>query len=101
MGRWFEVLTVSNIRDSVNDVIAKYPIKKVSLFGSYAEGSADEDSDVDLLVEFFTANVSLFMLNTIKDEIENKLHKEVDLIHAPVDEDSLIKLNKVVDIYEQ
>jgi uncharacterized protein len=101
MGRWFEVLTVSNIRDSVNDIIAKYPIKKVSLFGSYAEGSADEDSDVDLLVEFFIVNVSLFMLNTIKDEIENKLHKEVDLIHAPVDEDSLIKLNKVVDIYEQ
>jgi len=93
--------TVNNIRESINDIIIKYPIKKISLFGSYADGSATEDSDIDLLVEFLSSNVSLFMLYDIKDEIENKLHKEVDLIHAPIDENSLIKINKVIDIYEQ
>ena len=95
------MLTVSNIRESVEDIIVKYPIKKISLFGSYAEGNANEDSDIDLLVEFLSANVSLFMLYDIKEEIENKLHKEVDLIHAPIDENSLIKINKLVEIYEQ
>jgi predicted nucleotidyltransferase len=95
------MLTVSNIRESVEDIIVKYPIKKISLFGSYAEGNANEDSDIDLLVEFLSANVSLFMLYNIEEEIENKLHKEVDLIHAPIDEDSLIKINKLVEIYEQ
>lgn len=95
------MLTVSNIRESVEDIIVKYPIKKISLFGSYAEGNANEDSDIDLLVEFLSANVSLFMLYDIKEEIKNKLHKEVDLIHAPIDENSLIKINKVVEIYEQ
>ena len=52
-------------------------------------------------MEFLSANVSLFMLYDIKEEIESKLHKEVDLIHAPIDENSLLKINKVVKIYEQ
>ena len=51
--------------------------KKISLFGSYADGNANEDSDIDLLVEFLSSNVSLFTLYNIKYEIENKLHKEV------------------------
>lgn len=95
------MLTVNNIKESVDDIVVKYPIKKISLFGSYAEGNANEDSDIDLLVEFLSENVSLFMLYNIKEEIENKLHKQVDLIHAPIDVNSLIKINKVVEIYEQ
>ncbi|MCX7883997.1 MAG: nucleotidyltransferase domain-containing protein [Caloramator sp.] len=95
------MLTASNIRESINDIVKKYPIKKISLFGSYADGNADEDSDIDLLIEFTSSNVSLFMLYDIKEEIENRLHKDVDLIHAPIDENSLIKISKVIDIYEQ
>lgn len=101
MSGWFRMLTVNNIKESVGDIITKYPIKKISLFGSYADGNANEDSDIDLLVEFLSTNVSLFMLYNIKEEIENKLNKEVDLIHAPIDENSLIKINKVIKIYEQ
>lgn len=95
------MLTLNEIKNLVSDIVIKYPIKKLSLFGSYADGCAKDDSDVDMLVEFLSANVSLFMLSDIKNEIEGKLNREVDLIHAPIDEKSLIKINKVVDIYEQ
>lgn len=95
------MLTLNEIKDAIAGIVLRYPIKKLSLFGSYADGSAREDSDIDILVEFSTPNVSLFILSDIKDEIENKLNKEVDLVHAPVDKNSLIKINKVVDIYEQ
>lgn len=98
-GGWLKILTIGNIREALDDIILKYPIKKISLFGSYADGNANEDSDIDLLVEFISPNVSLFMLYNIKEEIKNKLQKEVDLIHEPVDENSLIKINKVIDIY--
>jgi len=95
------MLTPIQIRDLISDIMTKYPIKKLSLFGSYAEGRARDDSDIDLLVEFSSPNVSLFMLSHIKEEIESKLNKKVDLIHAPVDENSLLRINEVVDICEQ
>lgn len=95
------MLTPVQIKDLLSDVLIKYPIKKLSLFGSYAEGRAGDDSDIDLLVEFLSPNVSLFMLSDMKDEIESKLDRKVDLIHAPVDGNSLLRINEVVDIYGQ
>jgi predicted nucleotidyltransferase len=95
------MLTISEIKSSVVDIATKYQIKKLSLFGSYAVGNAKDNSDIDMLVEFFSPNVSLFMLSDIKEEMKSKLKKEVDLIHAPIGEDSLIRIDKVVDIYEQ
>lgn len=95
------MMSFVEIKDSITEVARKYPIKRLSLFGSYADGSAKDDSDIDLLVEFLSPNVSLFMLCDIKDELESRLKREVDLIHAPLDQNSLIKIDKVVDIYEQ
>ena len=46
------MLSQNQIRDALIKTANKYPIKSVSLFGSYADGNANEDSDVDLLVEF-------------------------------------------------
>ena len=95
------MLTIDRIKTAASKLADYYPIKKVSLFGSYAEGTADETSDVDLLVEFDTPNVSLFTLSDIKNVMEEELQKEVDIIHAPVANESLLKLNKVIQIYEQ
>ena len=95
------MLTVEDIKASIEDIIPKYPIKKISLFGSYADGNASDQSDIDLLIEFLSPNVSLFLLCSIKYDIESKLNKQVDLIHAPIDENALIQINRVVDIYEQ
>jgi predicted nucleotidyltransferase len=95
------MVSLDKIRNSVRDIAAKYPIKKISLFGSYADNTATDNSDIDLLIEFLSSNVSLFTLYNIKSEIKEKLQKKVDLIHAPVEKDSLLLINKVVDIYEQ
>ena len=97
----YAVLTLEQIKNSAEEIAEKYPVKKLSLFGSYAVGSATENSDVDLLIEFRSPSVSLFMLSEIKVELESLLKTEVDLIHAPIDEGSIIKIDEVVDIYEQ
>jgi predicted nucleotidyltransferase len=94
------MLTIEHIKTAASKLADGYPIKKISLFGSYAEGSADESSDVDLLVEFLTPRVSLFTLSDIKYAMEDELKKDVDIVHAPVLEESLLKFNKVIDIYE-
>ncbi len=59
------MLTIEKIRDTVEQVVSRYPVKKVSIFGSYARGSASDDSDLDFLIEFTSPNVSLFTISEI------------------------------------
>jgi predicted nucleotidyltransferase len=95
------MLNLDQIKSVINEIASSYPVKTVSLFGSYAEDAATENSDVDILVEFLTPAISLFTLLNLKYEIEEKLCKEVDVIHAPLDENALINPTKVIKIYEQ
>lgn len=73
-----------------------YALQKVSLFGSYAEGRATEESDLDLLVEFEKPSVSLFTLNALKYDLEEALGLPVDVVHAPLPKESMIEPGKVV-----
>ena len=43
---------ISEITRAMKEVSKQYPIKKVQLFGSYADNNVTENSDIDLLVEF-------------------------------------------------
>jgi predicted nucleotidyltransferase len=95
------MLTIDQIKTAATRLADTYPVKKVLLFGSYADGTANEASDVDLLVEFHTTNVSLFTLSGIKSTMEDELKKDVDVIHAPVPNQSLLKMDKVIELYEQ
>jgi uncharacterized protein len=100
LGGNFVLLTLEQIKNKTEKVVSKYPVKKVSVFGSFARGGASDDSDIDFLVEFASPNVSLFLISEIKTELESKLARDVDLIHAPVEENSLLVIDEVVDIYE-
>lgn len=95
------MLTIDRIKTAASRLADCFPIKKVSLFGSYADGTADETSDVDLLVEFDSPSVSLFTISDIKSAMEDELRIDVDVVHAPVVNESLLKLNKVIELYEQ
>ena len=44
------VLTQDGIRDIVLPLLDRYDMKSAFLFGSYARGDADEDSDIDALL---------------------------------------------------
>ena len=53
-----KILTFDEIIDIVKPLAEKYHIREVYIFGSYARGEADGDSDVDILAvgnEHFTA----------------------------------------------
>lgn len=87
-----------NIRNVLNSLKARYALRKVSLFGSYAENRATIDSDVDLLVEFDHPVVSLITLNALKYDLEDALGLPVDVIHAPLPAESMIRPGKVVQL---
>ena len=46
------MLTHAKIVEAVSLFIDEYDLERVSYFGSYANGSADERNDLDLLVGF-------------------------------------------------
>ncbi|MDO4987385.1 MAG: nucleotidyltransferase domain-containing protein [Candidatus Saccharibacteria bacterium] len=45
------MLTIDEIKAAVAKVGKKYGIKKAYLFGSYARGEANEESDIDLIID--------------------------------------------------
>ena len=93
------MLSHKEIRDAVVHTATLYPIKKASYFGSYAESRQTNESDLDMLLEFKSPAVSLFMLSGVKSTLEDLLKIPVDVIHAPIPSDSFIKVGKVVDVF--
>jgi predicted nucleotidyltransferase len=70
--------------DSDIKTIQKYfigkPVKKAFLFGSYVRGSAELQSDVDILVELdYTIPIGLYFVQ-MKFDLEDSLNKSVDLV---------------------
>lgn len=73
--------TVAEISQRVLPVALKYKLPAVYLFGSYARGTATEDSDIDLLVDTTGTDLkSLFALGALYCDLEEALAKKIDLI---------------------
>jgi predicted nucleotidyltransferase len=85
----------------------KFPLTKVLYFGSYADGRATEESDLDLLVEFpKEVRISLLDVNRFKRNIEEELHISVDVVVFPLTEKAQKRLKiknmvPVVPVYER
>lgn len=61
-----------------NEYAKKYGIQKIGIFGSVARNDIREGSDVDIVVDISDAD--LFLLVGIKNELEEKLQKPVDIV---------------------
>lgn len=86
------------IKEKVLLVVKEYPVKRVVLFGSRAEETNQENSDVDLIMEFYEP-ISLFTLSDIRLRLEEILGLEVDIIHGPIREEDLIEVGKEIELY--
>ena len=75
------IYTTRQIAKIVTPIAQKYGIPAVYLFGSYARGTAAEESDIDLLVDTTgTALTSLLSLGALYCDLEEALQKPIDLI---------------------
>ena len=91
-------MTIEDIKKAVLEIVELYPISRVTLFGSRANGSARPDSDVDFIIEF-NKPVTLITISQITETLENLLQTNVDVIHGPVRETDLLKIDKEVELY--
>lgn len=94
-----QMLNMETIRNAVHEAVEQYPVKRVDLFGSYADGTASEKSDIDFLVEFNEAPVSLFKLCGFQAMLSDLLKIDVDVVKLPLQNNDL-KINKTVQLYE-
>ncbi|HRI29126.1 MAG TPA: nucleotidyltransferase domain-containing protein [Chitinophagales bacterium] len=66
--------------ENIKAYLSTQPILRAWLFGSYATGTADENSDVDILVEFdYNQHIGLRYFDVLWD-MEKLLQKKVDLV---------------------
>ena len=71
--------TIDQIQSIVCPIAKEYGVSSISLFGSYATGNADAESDIDLKIEKGKVR-SLFQLCGLRLALEDALQTPVDLI---------------------
>ena len=91
--------TLDTIRAAVNQAVIEYPVKRVELFGSYANGTADADSDVDFLVEFSENPTSLVQICGLRETLSELLHLDVDIVKLPRKLDDGMIIERTVPMY--
>jgi len=66
------------LKSHKNEIKAKYNVKKIGIFGSYAKELQNEESDIDILVEFEKPSFDNFM--ELSFYLEDLFGKKVDLL---------------------
>lgn len=70
---------IMTIRNAVIPIGKAYGVKRIYLFGSYAKGTANENSDIDLLIEKGKP-MSLLKLSSMRQDVSESLDLPVDLV---------------------
>ena len=66
------------LKSHKSEINTKYDVKKIGIFGSYARHEENEESDVDILVEFEKPTLHNFM--SLIDYLEGLFGRKVDLV---------------------
>ncbi len=67
-----------SIREKIAPTLAQYGVTYAGVFGSFARGTATEESDIDLLIEL-TEPIGVFRLVGLKYALEAILGRSVDI----------------------
>ncbi|MDR1726581.1 MAG: nucleotidyltransferase domain-containing protein [Acidobacteriota bacterium] len=89
---------IREIKQKTMPFVDKYGLKSVSVFGSYATETQNEDSDVDFLVEFLNTP-SIFKVMGLREELKRALNKDVDIVTLPLARPDLLNIGKSERIY--
>lgn len=71
------IYTKAEISSILSPIFANYPVKRALLFGSYAKGLANENSDIDIAVDSGLRGLAFFGL---LEDVVCALDKQIDLI---------------------
>ncbi len=67
--------------NKLSEYFSNQPIEKAWLFGSYARSAENNNSDIDILVNFIpNAKITLFRYIHIINDLQNLTGKKIDLV---------------------
>lgn len=66
--------------ESHKDDIRRMGVSRLGLFGSYVRNEQNEDSDIDLIVEYRPREKSFDRFMALIEYLESNLQKEVELV---------------------
>ena len=83
--------TVDEIKNIVTPIAKEYGIDSLYLFGSYSNGSASDESDIDLRIDKGKIR-SLFALTGSRLALEDALRLPVDLVTSDISDKNFLRL---------
>lgn len=90
--------------DAIIALCEKYPIRRLSLFGSVLRDDFRPDSDVDVLVEFLPdSHATLFTMGGLQMDLSELLQREVHLLTSGFISERFVDnvLASAVTLYER
>ena len=82
------VYSLEEIKEIVEPIAKEYGVQAIYLFGSYARGTATEDSDLDFLV-FGGEGFKCSLIYAMGEDLREAFHKDIDIFEMhEVNEDS-------------
>jgi len=86
-----KIYTIEEIRKKSVPIAKKYGVKKLSLFGSYARGEANKDSDLDFLYDGGTGKIkNLFDYMDFVEDLEKEFKCHVDLVEDGISDKNFL-----------
>ena len=87
------VLSLDKIEEVVEKVLDNYDVNFCYLFGSYAKGTANEKSDIDLLIDTKVTGLEYFGLI---EELRESLKKVVELLNIDQLHDNKVLMTEIL-----
>ena len=80
-----EELKINNITEYLKqrkeEFIKNYSIEKIGLFGSFANGKNTLNSDIDIVYETSSKDLTLSQFFQIEEELNKQFNRNIDLVN--------------------
>ena len=75
------IYTIIQVKERIKPIADKYGLLAVYLFGSYANGSATEDSDIDILIDKTGSSLlGMFAMGGLYNDLCEAVGKNISLV---------------------
>lgn len=73
-----KIYSIDEIKNIIQEVLTKFPVKKAILFGSYAKKKQTSLSDIDIIIDSDGKLLNIYFYGLLEELVE-RFQKDIDL----------------------